>query len=299
MKPKVGFIGLGTMGGPMALNIHGAGFPLGVYNRSQERAEPFEGKGIPVFVSPRQLARESETVIVMVTGPSDLLAVLQGEEGVLAGLAAGRTVINMSTVSPETTREAARLVAAAGGDFIDAPVSGTKKPAEEGTLVILAGGGRELVDRHRDLLLAMGKKVVYCGEAGMGTTMKLTINLLLGGMMQCLAEALVFGRKLGLDAEPFLEIVEAGPLAAPFYQLKGQMIRTGRFEKQFSVDLLHKDLTLILETAGRAGVMLPGTAAARETASGAKGMGLGAEDMAAVVRALARLADVEIGGSSP
>lgn len=296
MKPKVGCIGLGTMGGPMALNIAKAGFPLGVYNRSPEKTEPFRENNISVLGSPRELARESEVVVIVVTGPADLLEVLRGEEGVLAGLAPGRTVINMSTVSPEATGEAAALVTAAGATFIDAPVSGTKKPAEEGTLVVLASGERELVARHRELLLAVGKKVIYCGPVGMGTRMKLTINLFLGGMMQCLAEALVFGGKLGLGAGAIFETLDSGPLASPFYKLKGRMIETGRLEKQFSIDLLHKDLSLILEAAGRAGVMLPGTAAAREVASGARGMGLGEEDMAAVVKVLARIADVEIGG---
>jgi 3-hydroxyisobutyrate dehydrogenase-like beta-hydroxyacid dehydrogenase len=296
VNQKVGFIGLGTMGKPMALNVHGAGFALGVYNRSPEKTELFKKKSIPVFASPRELTQESEAVIIMVTGPADLLGVLQGEEGVLAGLTAGQTIINMSTVSPVAADEAAAMVAAAGGTFIDAPVSGTKKPAEDCTLVILAGGDRELLERYQSLLLTMGKKVVYCGEAGMGTRMKLTINLFLGGMMQCLAEALVLGGKLGLASETIFEALEDGPLAAPFYRLKGQMIRAGSFDKQFSVDLLHKDLSIILEAAGSAGVMLPGTAAVRETTSGAKGMGLGGEDMAAVIKVLAKSAGLEIGG---
>lgn len=296
MKPNVGFIGLGTMGKPMALSVHRAGVPLGVYNRSPEKARPFRDREIPVFATPRELAKKSEAVIIMVTGPADLIAVLQGEDGVAAGLAPGRTVINMATVSPGAVAEAAALVEGANGGFIDAPVSGTKKPAEEGTLLVLASGDWSLVDRHRELLLAMGSKMIYCGQTGMGTRMKLTINVLLGGMMQCLAEALVLGRKLGLSAETIFESIEASPLASPLYRIKGQAIQTGCFEKQFSVDLLHKDLTLILQAAGKAGVMLPATAAVRETASGARGMGLGGEDMAALFKALAMTAGLELGG---
>ena len=294
MKQKVGFIGLGTMGKPMAFNIQKADYPLGVYNRSPDKMAPFQEQGITTYESARDLARESEAVIIMVTDPEALLAVLQGEQGVLAGLKQGTAVINMSTVSAEATLAAARLVTEGGGKYIDAPVSGTKKPAEDGTLVILAGGRQEEVEAVKPLLLSMGKAVVHCGEIGMGTHMKLTINLLLGDMMQCLAETLVFGAKLGLSSEKIFETINAGPLAAPFYNIKGQAIRTNEFSKKFSIDLIHKDLTLILEAAGKAGVMLPATAAAREVASGARGMGLGDEDMAAIVKVLEKTAGVEI-----
>lgn len=285
---RIGFIGLGAMGAPMARNIHKNGFELAVWNRSARRAEPFRAEGIDVADSPADLARHCDVVVVMVTGPGDLLAVLEGENGVLDQLAAGMTVVNMSTVSREATGRAAELVRNAGARFVDAPVSGTVKPAETAQLVILAGGRDEDIDAVEPLLLTMGKQVVRCGGIGQGTHMKLVINLMLGGMMTLLAEGMAMGEAFGLDEERVLEALDNGALAAPMFQVKGNAIRRGTYEKQFPVDLVFKDLDLVLEAAGKYGQPLHATAAVRELFSAARGAGYGDEDLAAVYKVVRR-----------
>lgn len=281
---RVGFIGLGAMGTPMAWNIHRGGYELSVFNRTATRAAPFRERGISVADSPADLARHADIVVIMVTGPGDLLEVLEGESGVLPGLGRGMTVINMSTVSREATTRAARLVRGTGARFVDAPVSGTVKPAENAELVILAGGESEDIDLVEPLLLSMGKQVIRCGDIGQGTDMKLVINLMLGGMMALLAEGLATSEVLGLAGERVLEALDNGALAAPMYQVKGRAIRDGAYEKQFPVDLVFKDLNLALETAGRHGQPLHATAAVRELYSAAHGAGLGDEDLSAVYK---------------
>ncbi|MEJ2509606.1 MAG: NAD(P)-dependent oxidoreductase [Gammaproteobacteria bacterium] len=290
---KVGFIGLGAMGAAMARNIQKGGFTLGVYNRTPARAEPLRAEGAAVYASPAEAAQANEAVVIMVTDPPALEAVLDGPEGLIAGLEAkggdGTLVINMSTVSPAATVSAAERVRAAGGRFVDAPVSGTVKPAQDGTLVVLAGGTEADVAAAEPLLQTMGKAVVRCGEAGQATRMKLVLNLMLGGMMQCLAEGLSLADSQGIDGQSVLEALAGGPMGAGLYQMKGGMMLGEEFTKQFPVDLMFKDLNLVLETAGQAHLPLPMTAAVRESFSAARGLGYGDEDMAAVVKVLRRL----------
>ena len=289
MAQRVGFVGLGAMGAPMAWNIHGGGFELGVFNRSPERARPFRDQGITAFSSPALLAAESDVIVVMVTDDAALQTVLSSDAGILAGAGRGKTVINMSTVSPDTTRWAAEEVFAVGARFVDAPVSGTVKPAEEGTLAVLAGGAAEDVEAVRPVLEAMGRAVVHCGDIPQGTHMKLVVNLMLGNLMQTLAEGLTLGRALDLNPETILGAVDGGPLGAPLFQIKGKALLSGDPPRQFPVDLLFKDLNLVQDTAGKVRVPLPQTAATRENVSAARALGLGDEDMAAVIRVLERL----------
>ncbi|MCF7803879.1 MAG: NAD(P)-dependent oxidoreductase [Candidatus Marinimicrobia bacterium] len=290
MDKKIGFIGLGTMGAPMAKNIHSAGYELSVYNRSPEKTEPFRGLGVPVYGNPTELTEHSEVIFIMVTGPDALKDVLLRDDGVINGMRPGTIVANMSTVSPEATLGAAELVESADGRFVDAPVSGTKKPAEDGTLVMLAGGDESLVENLTPVLSTMGKEIIYCGETGQATNMKLMINLLLGSMMQGLSEALMLGKKTGLSPEKMLQTIEAGGLSAPFYTAKANAIRSGNFAKNFPVELMLKDLNLALESGGNNGVALPQTAAAREMFSAANASGFGDEDMAAVIKVLEQIA---------
>jgi 3-hydroxyisobutyrate dehydrogenase-like beta-hydroxyacid dehydrogenase len=285
---RIGFIGLGAMGSRMARNIAKGGYALGVYNRNLARAESFRAEGAAVHATPAELAADSEAVVVMVTDPVALADVLAGEQGLLAGLRKGALVINMSTVSPEATLAAARDIEDAGGRFIDAPVSGTVKPAEEGTLVVLAAGDSRDVDAAESLLRTMGKAVVRCGAVGQATRMKLVLNLMLAGMMQALAEGLSLAESQALDGAAVLEAISGGPLAAGLYTMKGGMMLGNEFSKQFPVDLLFKDLNLVLDAAGKAHQSLPMTAAIRETFSAARALGYGDEDMAAVIKVLRR-----------
>ena len=283
---KVAFIGLGAMGAAMAWNIHRGGYPLGVYNRTAAATDAFGEAGVHVYDDPRSAAARADVVVIMVTDGKALRQVVSGPDGIAEGITAGKAVINMSTVGPEETAAAAEAVTAKGAAFIDAPVSGTVKPAEDGTLVILASGENNAISRVTPLLKTMGQAVLHCGGVGQGTRMKLVLNLMLGNMMQALAEALMLGKDFDLDAETILQALGNGGMAAPMYQAKGQAILEGRFAKQFPVHLMFKDLNLVLQAAGEARVPLPQTAATRECFNAAMANGLGNEDMAAVVKCL-------------
>ena len=291
---KIGFIGLGTMGMPMALNIAKAGYPLSVWNRSAEKTESLRQQGIEVCATPAALAAGCDSIIVMVFGPEALQDVLQGGQGICAGLRPGTVVINMSTVSRAATLAAAEAVQGRGGLFLDAPVAGSKKPAQDAALTILAGGERALVDRVTPLLKTMGKVIIYCGPSGQGTAMKLFINLFLGVLMQALAEGLCMGAKMGLARADMLATIENSAVCCPLFRVKGAAIDQGDFSKNFSVDLVFKDLNLLLAEAEKLGMPLPVTAAAREAFAAARTMGLGGEDMAAVIKVLENAAGVQV-----
>jgi len=257
MKGKVGFMGLGIMGTAMASNVLKAGYPLLVYNRTPARTAPLVRLGAEAAASPRALAQAADVIIAMVTGPEALNDLLFGPEGAAQALGPDQVFIQMSSVSPSYTRELARKLEATGAAFIDAPVSGSKKPAEEGTLVILAGGEPEQVAAATPLLSTMGKKVVYCGPAGQGAMMKMMINLLLGLMMEGFAEALNFGKAGGLDFDAMLEVVSSGPLNCGLYQMKAEPLRRGDFPPAFPLKHMTKDLKFLVDTAYETGASMP------------------------------------------
>lgn len=283
---KVGFIGLGIMGRAMSHNILKSGFPLMVYNRSPEKAEELRDAGASVAATPRELAEWADVVIVMVTGPEAVDALLFGRDGVASSLAPGKVLVNMSTVAPAYTRDLKSRLAESGAVFVDAPVSGSKKPAEQGTLVILAGGPKPEVQAITPLFEAMGKKVVHCGEAGDGSMMKMTVNLLLGVMLEGLAEAVAFGEKGGLDSDLVLDTVMAGPLSCGLFQLKESMLRTGEYPAQFPLKHMAKDLRFVLQTAYQNGANTPAAHAAIQQYAAGESAGLGDEDFAAVKKVL-------------
>lgn len=290
---QAGFLGLGTMGAPMAWRLHEAGQLRAVHNRSPRATRPFAEANVTVTDSPAALAAEVDVVLVMVTDDGALDEILRAARGLLAGVGAGSLVVNMSTVSREANQRAATAVEAAGGRFLEAPVSGTRKPAEMGALTILAGGDAADVQRVQPLFDAMGKATVHCGPIGQGTDTKHAVNLLLGGMMQAFSEALVFGRKRGVALETLVEAITTGATDSPLYQLKGKAIAARDFDKQFPVKLLLKDLDLVLDAGRDSGAYLPLTAAVRECVNAANAGGHGDEDMAALVKLLETVAGVE------
>jgi 3-hydroxyisobutyrate dehydrogenase-like beta-hydroxyacid dehydrogenase len=286
MQPAIGFIGMGIMGMPMAANLLKAGFTLKVYNRTAAKAQPLVQAGATLAASPRELAQEVDLLLLMVTGPEAVQDVLWGRDGAFRELGPGKTLINMSTVSPRFSRELNSVLSGAGTTFIDAPVSGSKKAAEEKTLIILASGPQEAVAQVTPVLAALGKKVVYCGEAGQGSMMKMSINLLLGLMMAGLAEAVAFGRAGGLSPEALLEVVHAGPLSCGLFQLKTQMLLSGEFPPQFPLKHMTKDAKFIIDTAFETGAGAPLGHLLLHLYRRGLSHGLGEEDFAAIYRVL-------------
>ena len=222
----------------------------------------------------------------MVTGPEALYELLWGEEGAAAAFSPGKVFINMSSVSPSFTRELGKQLAPTGISFIDAPVSGTKKPAEEGTLVILAAGKEEKVKELEPLFLTMGKKVIFCGRAGQGSMMKMFINLLLGLMMAGFAEALNFGRLGGLELEAMLETVFSGAMNAPMFQIKAANFRDRNHPAAFPLKHLTKDAKFILDTAYELGAPVPGGQMLLHLYRAGVAQGWGDEDISAIIKVM-------------
>ena len=284
MKLSVGFAGMGIMGKPMALNIAKAGHDVAVYNRT--RPAPETVPGLAVMDTPLELARSRDILVIMVTGPEALEAILWGEDGMAPALKEGKTVVNMSSVAPAYTEKLAARVEATGAVFVDAPVSGSKIPAQQGALVILAGGPKEAVAALEPLFLAMGRKVVYCGAAPKGSMMKMSVNLLLASMMGGLAEMISFGRAGGLDTEAMYEVAMGGPLACDLFKIKREMILQGNFPAQFPLKHMAKDIKFIADTACELRCPAPGAFTNLQLYNQGMSKGLGELDFAAVVKVL-------------
>jgi 3-hydroxyisobutyrate dehydrogenase-like beta-hydroxyacid dehydrogenase len=257
MKPKVGFMGLGIMGSAMAANILKAGYPLMVYNRTPGKADELAKSGAGVASTPKHAAQVAEVIIAMVTGPEALYELLWGPEGAAEAFGPDKVFINMSSVSPTFSKELGRQLALLGTIFIDAPVSGTKKPAEDAALVILAGGKQEKIRELEPLFLTMGKKVIFCGRVGQGSMMKMMINLLLGVLMAGFAEALNFGRLGGLELEPMLDTIFSGAMNCPMFQGKAANLREKHYPPAFPLKHLTKDAKFVVDTAYETGAPVP------------------------------------------
>jgi 3-hydroxyisobutyrate dehydrogenase-like beta-hydroxyacid dehydrogenase len=279
----VGVIGLGIMGEPMARNLAQAGFELSVWNRTPSKADALVAEGAHLCADPIELAQQTEVIVIMVSGPEDLLAII---EQLGTSSLQGKTVINVSTVSPEATMKAGTQVRSAGGYFLDAPVSGSKGPAIQGKLVFLVGGDSEDIEACRPLFETMGSKVVHCGPVGGGTRMKLAINLLLGSFMQGLVESMRFAKEMGLDEQVFLDVASSGAMAAPMIPLKGSAIAAGDYSPQFPLRHLGKDMNLVLEEAERCGSPMPTGATVQKILNDAITQGFGDEDICALYKAL-------------
>ncbi len=291
---EIGFIGLGAMGAPMARNVLEADYHLNIYDRYGGRTAALTRAGASERDSPAEVASRSDVTCIMVPDGDAVLDVLHGDDGLLEGLSASEYVVQMSTISREATLEAADAVESVGGRFVDAPVSGTVGPAEDGTLTVLAAGDDYALDTVEPVLEAIGDPVVRCGDVGAGTDMKLFVNLLLGDMMQAFSEALVFGAAQDLDIDDMMTVVTAGAVDSPMFRAKAEKIRDGDFSSAFPVDYMFKDLSLAVDAAAREEVPMPVTAAAREAVNHARAMGYGEDDMAAAIRALEDIAGVSV-----
>ncbi|MBM4301431.1 MAG: NAD(P)-dependent oxidoreductase [Deltaproteobacteria bacterium] len=289
MKHKIGFMGLGIMGVPMAANLLKAGYPVMVYNRSPEKGEPLVKRGAGLASHPKAMARAADVIIAMVTGPEALQDLLWGPNGAGGAFNHSKVFINMSSVSPGYTRELARELELSGVTFIDAPVSGTKKPAEDGALVILAAGPQDKVKALEPVFLAMGKKVIYCGAAGQGSMMKMFVNLLLGVMMEGFAEALNLGKLGGLDMDAMLETVFSGAMNSPMFQVKAPLLKENRYPAAFPLKHLAKDCKFVVDTAFELGAPAPVAHTILHLYRAGVAQGWGDEDISAIAKVLEHL----------
>jgi 3-hydroxyisobutyrate dehydrogenase-like beta-hydroxyacid dehydrogenase len=286
---NVGFIGLGRMGVPMALNLSRAGYPLTVYNRTKEKAAPLAEAGATVVDSPGEVAQAAEVIITMVSDSAALQAVVSGPEGLLKDLQPNAVLIDMSTGDPKITREVAEAIRAQGAHMLDAPVSGSTSLAEQGTLSIMVGGDEAVHERVRDILLAMGSRTTHVGPNGAAAAMKLAVNIVIGVTMQVLAESIVLAEQAGIPRETAIEVLSNSAVASPFLKYKASQLLEPLGPAAFTTALMQKDFTLALALAREVGVPLPTTATANEVITMARGLGFGDHDFAAVTDVIKRL----------
>jgi 3-hydroxyisobutyrate dehydrogenase-like beta-hydroxyacid dehydrogenase len=291
-KQRVGFAGLGLMGGRMARNLLDKGFSLTVWNRTRERSRPWAEAGADVAASPRALAEASDVVVACVADPAAVERLLFSKDGIVAAARPGFRYVECSTISPDLARRTAEALRASRADALEAPMTGSKTGAEKGTLLFMTGGRRETHDELLPVLMAMGSKAIYCGETGQAATMKLIGNAVISFMLEGLCEGLVVGRKAGLPIETILEVIMASGFASPYFAFKGEAIAKHDFEQHFSIDLLVKDQTLMLAEATKRLAPMPGLAAIREVHQSARAQGFGQEDIAAVIKVLQRAAGI-------
>ncbi len=293
MEKRVGLIGLGIMGMPMARNLIRAGFEVAVHNRTASKAEQMAAEGAKKADSPRELAEESSVVITIVSDTPDVESVILGENGIIEGIKPDSVVIDMSTISPQATRTIAIRLREKEVHMLDAPVSGGEQGAIDGTLSIMVGGDARVLERCRPILEAMGKNVIHVGSNGMGQTVKLMNQILVAGNLNATVEALVFAQEQGVDLEKAIEAVKGG--AAGSWQLANLAPRIIRrdFRPGFTIDLMQKDLKLVIEAAEAMKVPLPVTSVVHEMFCSLQAAGEGKSGTQALAKAMERLAGLE------
>ena len=294
MSQSVGFIGLGIMGQPMALNLVKAGFQVSVFNRTRDKAALLEKAGARVASSPAEAARDADFVMSIVSDSAASEEVMLGKEGVLQTVKPGAIVIDSATISPVVSRKLACHAAGKQASFLDAPVTGSKHGAEKGELTFMMGGEREVFERAMPVLKVLGKKHIYCGVHGTGLSAKLAQNVIQSTMVEIFCEGFVLATKAGVKPETMFEIVQSSMARAALTDFKAPFIFKGDFTPYFPLKWMHKDVTLAMEAAFAQGVPMPATAAVKEVYAAAKAQGHGDLDYAAVITFLEGLAGVQV-----
>jgi 3-hydroxyisobutyrate dehydrogenase len=294
---KIGFIGLGIMGAPMAGRLLAAGFDVTVYNRTAGRADPLAQAGARVAQTPADAARDADVVISMVTDSPDAAAVLLGPAGVSEGAATNQAadrgrclVIDMSTISPQAARDIGQRLGDAGLAFLDAPVTGGDVGAHAGTLSILVGGSADQLERARPIFEVLGKRITHCGPVGAGQAMKACNQILCALNLVGVVEALHLARASGLDLGQLTEALAAGAGGSWALEKLGSRIAQGDFDPGFMVRLIQKDLRIVQQIAGAAGLPLEGTALAQRAFADNEAHGEGALGTQAMFKVLERKA---------
>lgn len=289
----VGFVGIGIMGSGMSRNLVAAGFDVLVWNRTAAKAEAIEGA--TVASSPREIADRCDDILVCVSDSPDVEAVVRGEDGIVAGLRPGTLVVDHSTISPRVTRELADEVTAAGGAWVDAPVSGGSEGAAKGTLSIMVGGSEDNVARATPYFEAMGDTITHVGEVGSGQLVKIVNQMLVVVNQLAVSESLLFAQAAGLDLDATLRAVTGGAAGSWMLANRGPQMVERDWRPGFTIDLQLKDLRLVLEAADELGVPTLGTAIAFHLYRTLQQQGLGSEGNHALVKALEQMTGLEVG----
>ncbi len=289
MSERIGFIGTGIMGRPMAANLLRAGYSLTVHNRTRQKAEPLLDAGAAWAETPAEAAAVSDVVITCVPDTPDVRDVLLGPAGVIEKAAAGLICVDMSTISPAATIEMGKTLAEKGVTLLDAPISGGEIGAIEARLSIMVGGSEEAFEKVRPIMAVMGKTVTHCGPLGCGQMTKLANQVMVIHTIMSIAEGLAFAEKAGLDLQTTLDVTSAGAASSHSLRALGPKILAGDFAPAFMVDLQQKDLRLVLEYAEQLKQPLPGVALAHQLMKSLQAWGRGTDGTQALIDVIRRL----------
>lgn len=295
---KLGFLGLGIMGYPMARHLLEASHEVALWSHSAAKARELakQGRGTACG-SPKEVAERADFIFYCVGTSEMSREVALGKEGLIEGVRPGTIIADCSTISPAVSREIGAVFSAKNAHFIDAPCTGSTPGAEKGTLTFMLGGDKSAVEKAKPYLELMGKLFYHCGGPGQGLQAKLTQNLVLGNLFQAFAEGMVLARKGGIAPELMLEILDNSAAKSGLISFKAPYVLARNFETQFSTKWLHKDLGLALESAESMDVPMPLTALTQQMLRAAIAKGWGDEDFCSVIRVLEEWASVEVRGS--
>ncbi len=291
---KIGFIGLGIMGQPIALNLRKAGYPLWVYARRPEMMQPLTAVGATACTSPQAVAQQSEIIFIMVSDTADVEQVILGPDGIIHGATSGSLVIDMSSIAASATRTLATTLATVGLQMLDAPVSGGEKGAKEATLSIMVGGKVEQFERAWPLFQILGQNIVHVGNHGAGQIAKTCNQVLVSQTVVAVGEALLLAKAAGVNPAKVRQALLGGFANSKILEVHGQRMLEHDFQPGFKVKLHHKDIRIALQTAHELGLAIPGTALAAQNLNALMGSGHGELDSAAMVLVQERTSTVQL-----
>src|SRR3984957_7560633 len=292
---KLGFIGLGVMGGNMVARLLEKGHSVTGYNRTRSKAQWLINKGMKFAESPKAVAFASDVIFSMVTNAVALAAVTEGPDGLLAGLSAGKFYIDMSTVGPEASRALAAKVREKGADMIDAPVSGSVITLQQGKLSVMVGGHKETFEKLKPLPLDIGPKVTHVGDNGVALSMKIALNLQRAVQMMAFCEGVLLAEKSGIAREVAVDVMIHSAIASPMIVYRGPFVLQQPEEAWFDVNMMQKDMLLAMELGRKLNVPLPTTAISNEFLTAARAMSWAKFDFAVIFDVLAKLAGIDTG----
>ena len=290
---NLGFVGLGVMGSEMVLRLLDKGHTVTGYNRTRTKATRLIEKGMQWAGSPREVAAASDFIFSMVTNSAALEMIVEGSDGILAGLASGKVLIDMSTVSPAFSRSVAAKVRAIGAEMVDAPVSGSVITLQEGKLSVMVGGRKDAFDRIAALLHDIGPKVTYVGDNGLALVMKIAANLSLAVQMLAFSEGILLAEKSGISRDVAVDVLTNSAIASPMVKYRGPFVLKLPAEAWFNVNMMQKDMLLALELGRALDVPMPTTAITNEFLTSARGMGFVQEDFAVLFDVMASMSGVK------
>jgi len=290
---KLGFVGLGVMGGEMVNRLLDKGHTVTGHNRTRTKAEWLIKKGMKWANTPREVAEASDVIFSMVTNSGALQAIVEGPDGILAGLTPQKLYVDISTVSPEVSRAVAQKVREKGSDMVDAPVSGSVITLQEGKLSVMVGGRKETFEKLKPILLDIGPKVTHVGDNGLALVMKIATNLSLAVQMLGFCEGVLLAEKSGIPRSVAVDVLTNSAVASPMIKYRGPFVLELPREAWFNVNMMQKDMVLAMELGRKLDVPLPTTAVSNEFLTAARGMGLVHEDFAVMFDVLAHMSGVK------